>query len=402
MTESNRREVSLQELQEYIGPELEQEFPNINNIDAGLRRALQELRDDGEVEFLGDGNYRIHLETNPDIAELFESALRGYPEAREQGDFDHESANLIKDEIPSVLDEILSFDHLTIRGSVGYGGLANIPWIGIFDERITSDPKDGLYIVYLFDTGHDSIFLTLNQGMTHLQDEYGRASAREILSTRAKLLRSEVDIEGFDEGNIPLTSDLLTAKNNLYGTSSIHHREYSLGDLPESAVWIDEVSRLVEEYQRVIEEGVYSDVLEAFDEDTGEQRDPFDGDSALPPPVDEYDEVTEATEDVLNRIELVDGEIEKFRDELSKSVLKEWTEPLKNIAVQTASEITPDEAVVIRQIRTVYERNQDWLSERAEVLGIGSLYALSPPQVLYMALLRDIQSEVADIAQVNI
>lgn len=402
VAESNRREVSLQELLEYMGPQLEEEFPNNNNIDAGLRRTLQEMRDDGEVEFLGDGNYRIDFETNLDLSELFEAALRGYPEARESGDFDHESAKLIKDEIPGILDDILSYDNLTIRGSVGYGGLANIPWIGIFDERITSDPKDGLYIVYLFDTGQDSIFLTLNQGMTHLQDEYGRASAREILSTRAEVLSSVVDVEDFNEGNIALTSELLTAKNNLYGTSSILNREYSLGDFPETSVWINEVSRLVEEYQRLIEEGVYSDLLDAFEEDTGEQRDPFGNDSPFPPSIDEYDDVTEATEDVLNRVELVDGEIERFRDHLSKSILKEWTEPLKKIAVQTASDITPDEAVLIRQIRAIYDGNQDWLSERADTLGIGSLYALDPPQVLYMALLRDIQSEVTDIDQVNI
>lgn len=402
VAETNGRDVSLQELQENLGPQLGEEFPNNDNIDAGLRRTLQELRDEGEVEFLGDGSYRINLETNPDLAELFEVALRGYPEARDQGEFDHDSAKLIKDDIPGILDKVLSFDHLSIRGSVGYGGLANIPWIGVFDKRITSDPKDGLYIVYLFDTGHDSIFLTLNQGMTHLQDEYGRASAREILSKRAELLRSVVEIKNFEEGDIPLTSDLLTAKNNLYGTSSICHREYSLEDFPESAVWIDEVSRLVEECQRLIEEGVYSDLLDAFDDTTGEQHDPFDDNSLLPPPVDEYDGVDEATEDVLNRIEIADDEIEKFRDKLSKAIVSEWTELLKKIAVQTASEISTDEAVLIRQIKRVYERNQDWLSERADELSIGSLFALDPSQVLYMSLLRSIQSDVTDISQLNI
>ncbi|MFB6360724.1 MAG: MrcB family domain-containing protein [Halobacteriales archaeon] len=400
--EHDRSEVTLQELREYMGAQLEKKFPNNDNIDAGLRRTLQELRDEDDLEFLGNGEYRLALESYPDVDELFETALREYPEARDNDDFDHQSAKLIKDEIPRILDEVLSFDHLTIRGSVGYGGLANIPWIGIFDERITSDPKDGLYIVYLFDTGRNSVFLTLNQGMTHLQDEFGRSAAREILSTRAELLRAVGDIDDFEEGQIPLTSDLLTAKNNLYGTSSIYHREYSLDGIPESSVWIDEVSRLVEEYQRLIDENVYSELLDAFDDTTGEQQDPFEDGPDLPPPVDEYDGVDEATEDVLNRIEIADGEIETFRSELSKAVISEWTDPLKKIAVQTASEITTDEAVLIRQIQTIYEKNEDWLSARAAELGIGSLFALDPSQVLYMALLRDIQSEVADVSELNI
>lgn len=401
VNEEGRREVSLNELQEWMRPRLESEFPENDHIDDSLRRVLQELRDQGDIEFHGGGEYRLALDVGPDISELFEKALLEYPEALENEDFRHEAARLIADIIPAELRNKLPFDQISIRGSVGAGRMANIPWIGIFDERVTTDPGEGLYLVYLFDSEAESIFLTLNQGMTGLQDEYGRSNARTVLSTRATALSSKVDVDNFETGELSLTSELLTSRNNLYGISSVCYREYTVPNLPPASRWIEDISRLVEEYQRLIEDGLYEDLLAAFDESTGDQANPFD-DEMLPAAVDDYDGVEEATEDVLNRIAIANGDLERFRSDLAMAVVREWTKPLKKIAVQTASEITSDEAVLIEQIISVYDQNEDWLTDRADELGVGSLFALDPPQVLFMALLRDIQSEIPEIADLNV
>ncbi|APE96234.1 ATPase AAA [Halodesulfurarchaeum formicicum] len=151
------------------------------------------------------------------------------------------------------------------------------------------------------------------------------------------------------------------------------------------------------EFQRIIDDGHYENLLDAFDEDSGEQTDPFG-----PIQSGEYEGVEEATADVLDRISDSDEDIQKFHSELSKAIVSDWTEPLKNIAVQTASEISKEEQVLIEQIQRVYDENEEWLSDRAEDLGVGSLFALDPSQVLYMALLRDIQSEIPEISRLNI
>ena len=398
IAENDRREVTLEELQEDLLPVLEAEFPNNENISAGLRRTLQELRDQDEIEFLGNGNYRLLLDTNHNMSDMFATALREYPEARTNGDFNHESAELITDEIPDALRDLLSFNHLEVKGSVGYGGLANIPWIGVFDERITSDPKNGLYIVYLFDTVRNSVFLSFNQGMTELQDNFGRSDAREILIDRAEILRSVVNVSDFEEDEIPLTDDLLTAKNNLYGIASICHKEYSAEEHTPSRTWVNDLSRLVGEFQNLIDEGYYEDLLDAFDEDSGEQKDPFGMG-----PAGEYKGAEEATSDVLRRFsELGGAEIGQFKSKISKSIVEAWTEPLKNISVQTASKLTADEAILVTQIKNVFDEHKGWLSERSSELGIGTLYDLEPSEVLYMALLRNIQSENPSISRVNV
>jgi 5-methylcytosine-specific restriction protein B len=118
-------------------------------------------------------------------------------------------------------------------------------------------------------------------------------------------------------------------------------------------------------------------------------------------PVDEYDGIVEATDDVTQRLEAASTSVEQFYAKFSKSIVSAWTDLLSKIAVQTDSEITADEAVLIDQIRTVYQDNESWLTEQADTLGIGSLFALDPPAVLYTVLLREMQSEIPEISQVN-
>jgi MoxR-like ATPase len=398
--EYDNSEITLTELKDRIIPRLEEEFPENDHLEAGLRRTLQELRDDGEIEFLGDGSYRLTLEATPPFRDLFEEALHGYSDARTEGNWEHTAAKLIDSRIPHEITTILGQEHISVKSSVGTGVMANIPWIGVFDTRLTTSPKKGLYVVYLFDSAADVIYLTLNQGMTELQESFGRSEARSILEDRAEALRTVVDLEGFKNGPIELTPDLLTSRNSLYGSSTICYRAYELGSFPESAVLADDVSRLVSEYQRLIEQGYYETLLDAFDRDATTQENPFDGEGL--PPVDEYEGVTEATEDVLSRIDASTVTPEAFHWRLSTSIVTAWTDPLTKIAVQTDSEITPDEAVLIDQIAAVYDDTEPWLTETAEELGVGSLFALDPPQVLYMALLRDLQSEIPEISQVNV
>lgn len=117
--------------------------------------------------------------------------------------------------------------------------------------------------------------------------------------------------------------------------------------------------------------------------------------------VDEYDGIVEATEDVTQRLDAASTDVEQFYAKFSRSIVAAWTDLLAKIAVQTDSEITAEEAVLVDQIRTVYQDNESWLTEQADTLGVGSLFALDPPVVLYTVLLRNLQAEIAEISRVN-
>lgn len=400
-TESTTQEISLDDLESRILPRLADEFPDNNNLEAGLRRTLQELRDEGQVEFLGGGDYRITLDQTPPLADLFQEALSEYSEAKTREDREHSAAKLITDRIPHELSNVLSQEQISIKSSIGRGSMANIPWIGVFDTRVTTSPQEGLYVVYLFDTAAETVFLTLNQGMTDLQESYGSATARTILSDRASALRTVVDVRGFENGEIELTPELLTGRNNLYGISTICYRAYELGNFPESTIIADDLSRLVSEYQRLLGDGIYERLLDAFDEEGPVQQNPFE-DDPLQPAADEYEGVSEATDDVLRRLDVGAVEPAQFYEQVSKSIVTAWSDLLSKISVQTDSEITLAEAVLIDQIKQVYSDAESWLTETATDLGVGSLFTLDPPQVLYMALLRDIQSASDDVSRVNV
>ena len=50
-----------------------------------------------------------------------------------------------------------------IKGSIGQGNWANVPWVSIYDKRITTSAIEGVYIVYLLSEDGEILYLTLNQ-----------------------------------------------------------------------------------------------------------------------------------------------------------------------------------------------------------------------------------------------
>ena len=57
--------------------------------------------------------------------------------------------DFVRKDIVSALRENISDSNYLVKGSVGVGHWTNVPWIGIFDKRITTTAQKGVYIVYL-------------------------------------------------------------------------------------------------------------------------------------------------------------------------------------------------------------------------------------------------------------
>lgn len=113
-------------------------------------------------------------------------------------------------------------------------------------------------------------------------------------------------------------------------------------------------------------------------------------DSQLPPSVDEYDTISEATDDICGRLQQQNVS-NWIGSQVSETVLKDWSDVLTNFS--PSSTVTPAEEVRLGQIRALYKHNESQLSEEAERLGTGSLQHLTPPQVLFVVLLRLLQEE---------
>lgn len=76
-----------------------------------------------------------------------------------------------------------------VKGSVGAGVWAAVPWLGIFDPLITTSATKGFYVVYLINAQDETIYLSLNQGTTAAYREHGERIGRKVLRRRAEDLR---------------------------------------------------------------------------------------------------------------------------------------------------------------------------------------------------------------------
>ena len=93
---------------------------------------------------------------------------------KENNDFKNPFREIISKEIPTLLTERTPVSSpYSVVGSYGKGRWTDVPWIGVFDSRITTSAQKGVYIVYLLNKDTKTLYLTLNQGATNAAQSNG-------------------------------------------------------------------------------------------------------------------------------------------------------------------------------------------------------------------------------------
>ena len=109
-------------------------------------------------------------------------------------------------------------DGFTSKGSAGNGKWATVPWIALFDNRISNSAKKGFDLVYLFSPDMSRVYLSLNQGWRFYQEKYkqkeGLKNIRKVsyywqnhLETREDNMSSkDIDLkcDNYKGTNLPL------------------------------------------------------------------------------------------------------------------------------------------------------------------------------------------------------
>jgi len=153
--------------------------------------------------------------------------------------------------IPARIEQHLSFrgiaDLYKVKGSIGNGNIARVPWVSIFRTSITKNAENGYYIVLLFSEDMSSCFLSLNQGITAVQKMYTRTFAlrkmQEVAGAALKYL--EIYPETV-QGRIDLksTGDLGRA----YEAAAIESFQYFARELPTDKQFFENLDFLINEY----------------------------------------------------------------------------------------------------------------------------------------------------------
>lgn len=95
---------------------------------------------------------------------------------------------LVTEDIPAAVQAIVG-PKWTVRGSIGMGRTAEVPWVALYPPDSSASAQAGFYAVYLFAADGSALYLSLNQGTEHVRD------GLPALQKRALDLRAAAEID---------------------------------------------------------------------------------------------------------------------------------------------------------------------------------------------------------------
>ena len=159
-------------------------------------------------------------------------------------------AELIRKDVPEAIKAVLgSNERYIAHGSAGQGAWARVPWAAVFDRFITESAQDGYYLVYLVREDFSGVYLSLNQGVTSVREQYG-SDAKHALHVRANdfLARLGKLADGLLQGQIDLGVTGSSTLGAYYEHGAICSIFYPKLSLPSDQQLSADLLRLVDLY----------------------------------------------------------------------------------------------------------------------------------------------------------
>ncbi len=201
------------------------------------------------------------------LREVLQGILEGWLEAQNQSFSGHPMGDLVRKRFSGAIKDILSTEYSTfkIKGSVGAGNWANVPWLSITNPAITTSTQDGVYPVYLFKADASGVYLSLMQGTTKPQEILGAAKAKKRADRiSADIKRLLPDMSDWGESVIALNSTTKLGKSYEYGNISAKY--YPADQLPSSQELEQDLLELMSYYAELEpawkELSVYEETIE--------------------------------------------------------------------------------------------------------------------------------------------
>ena len=196
--------------------------------------------------------------------------LQEYARARAQPFAKNAMAEMLRVDIPREIEAAVgNTERYDVNGSPGKGNWADVPWVAILDRLVTDTAQQGYYLVYLAKEDCSGVYLSLNQGVTTVRQQYG-VSARKALATRAQdfVARLGVLTTGLICG--PIDLGVNKGLGTDYQQGSICAVFYSRDSLPTNEVLISDLNRFLGLYKKLVEnEAALYLRVEVEDDETG-------------------------------------------------------------------------------------------------------------------------------------
>lgn len=193
------------------------------------------------------------------LRDAFQEIMNKYPQVRNEDFIGNPFASFIRHELPELFQSYFSqFENLIWIASPGKGRWADAPWIAILNPLVTETAQRGYYPVYLFTSSLNSVYLSLNQGMTEIRREFPTDEAKGILRHRAQVLRRRLTPEYknvFTEDEIHLEHRGPNTRLAFYEPGHTFGIRYDKESLPSTEKIIEDLSSMLNLYNLAIARG---------------------------------------------------------------------------------------------------------------------------------------------------
>lgn len=149
-----------------------------------------------------------------------------------------------------------------VKGSAGQSRWAGIPWILITNKNISTTAQVGIYIVYLFDSNQENVYLCLGTGWTFFEEEFKPVKmALKNINKFVRYIRSSTysfdTSSGFSEDEINLDPKNILTNTRLadgYVAGTIYSKKYEINEHLSNEELLMDLAELKAIYKEIINE----------------------------------------------------------------------------------------------------------------------------------------------------
>lgn len=183
-----------------------------------------------------------------------------YADAKATNDYKRPFGGFVRQDIAGCISSKIDKNQYKVKGSVGAGRWTSVPWIAVFDNRVTTSAQRGVYIVYLLNKDSKELFLTLNQGATNVaQGENdvklaftGIANASND-ETAINLKNKAISIREKLGDSINLEYGEINTGSKPYDAGCIYYKKYTVDNIPDDEQLSHDLDRFIAAYQKYYE-----------------------------------------------------------------------------------------------------------------------------------------------------
>lgn len=162
---------------------------------------------------------------------------------------------------PEYLYNYFDKEKYLIKASIGAGQKSEIPWLCVFNKKITTSATKGIYICYLFKSDMSGFYLVLGQGITTFEERYKKDKYKNIKKV-AEYFKNLIDDKKFSKDFIDLKGKKELAKG--YEAGTIISKYYTKDKYSEEEL-MEDLINLKDIYDEICEnmvENTYMDIVD--------------------------------------------------------------------------------------------------------------------------------------------